>query len=67
MKALRFALSAFVVVGLVAGYLASQVAYFRGQAPDYAARVDSPQVAMLALVLLGAAVVLSLVKDREEP
>ncbi|MBX3117803.1 MAG: hypothetical protein KF784_01975 [Fimbriimonadaceae bacterium] len=65
MKALRFALSVFAVLGLVGGYFASQYAYFTGQAATYAARVDQQPVWRLSLALLLVAIVLSFVKDRE--
>ncbi len=66
MKTLRFALSVVGVLFLTLGYLASQVATFRGEASQFAARMDQPPVRWLATALLVAAIVLAFVKtDRQ--
>ncbi len=66
MKQLRLTLSVIVLLLLAAGYIGSQVAYFQGTAPDWAARMDTPVIAALAMIVLVVAIVLSLVKDRSE-
>lgn len=43
---------------LVGGYAASQWAFFAGQASDYASRVDSPPISLLATALLVGALAL---------
>lgn len=65
MKSLRLALSAFLVLGLVAGYLASQYAYFTGTTAQYTEKIDQPPVRMLALLFFIAAIALAFVKDKE--
>lgn len=67
MRTLRLFLSGTSVVLLVAGYCASQVVALDGTAQEYAQRVDQAPIRYLALVLLIAACVLSLVPDRGEP
>jgi len=68
MKTLRSALSFATLALLGLGYAGSQVAALTG--PDetsaWSIRIDSKPVASLALVLLVAAVILGLVRDREE-
>ena len=65
MRTLRTALTAAALCLLCAGYAASQIAYFQGTFMDYAARVDSEPVQRLALLLLLAAVVLALIKEKD--
>ncbi len=65
MTSLRRLLSYIVLSLLTLGYLASQWAALTGVAPDYAARVDIPQVKLLSLLLLVAALVLAFIPDRE--
>ncbi len=65
MKVLRLALSVVVITGLLVGYLSSQAAFFEKRTAEYAAKVDQPPIAMLALLVLVAAIVLSFVKDQE--
>lgn len=55
------------------GYLASQVAFFSSMYPqtanatvEYAAKIDVPQVKIIALILLIACVVLAFVPIKEE-
>lgn len=66
MSTLRFALSAFSVVALGAGFLASQAAFWTGRAPEYAASVDVPPVRLVAAALLVAGIALSFVKDKSK-
>ena len=66
MKRIRLLLAATSVLTLVAGYAASQYAYFTGTAPDYAKAVDQPIVVVVALLVFAAAIVLGFVPDREE-
>jgi FtsH-binding integral membrane protein len=66
MKSIRFALSLGAAILLMAGYLASQVAYLQGAPSAYAARVDQPPVRVLCALLLVVALVLSFFPDREE-
>jgi len=65
MKALREGLSIALILFLGGGYLASQLAYHQGRAPEYAAQIDTPPVRWLALVLLGAVVVVGILRKRE--
>ena len=65
MRTLRTALTAAALILLCAGYGASQVSYFLDTYADYAARVDSPPVQNLALLLLLSAVILALIRDRD--
>lgn len=65
MKVFRLAVSVLGVLGLAAGYAASQYAFFNGKAADYAAAVDQPAIRFGSLALLAAAVVLALLPDRE--
>jgi hypothetical protein len=66
MKTVRLAATVLSIVLLLAGYLASEYAALYGNSADYASRVDSPPVRNLALVMLLAAIVLSLVREQEE-
>ena len=66
MKTLRLGLSALIVVLLGAGYIGSQLAAFDGTAADWAARIDQPPIVMLALVLLGLALLMAIARDRQE-
>ena len=50
---------------MAVGYLASQVAYANGEAAEYAQKVDSPQVALLAFVLFLTAVVLFFIPNEK--
>jgi hypothetical protein len=65
MSGLRRLLSYMVLALLTLGYLASQWAALNGSASDYAARVDIPQVKLLSLALLIAALALAFIPDRE--
>lgn len=51
---------------LLGGYAASQWAFFAGQAGDYATKVDSPTVSLLATVLLVGALALRFWPREEE-
>lgn len=64
MQTLRWALAVVSFAWLAGGYLASQIAYRLGRAPEYARAVDQPAVKWLALALLAAAVVCALVPDK---
>ena len=66
MRTLRTALTAAALCLLCAGYAASQIAYFQGTFMEYAAKVDTPPIQRLALLLLIAAVILALIEDRNE-
>lgn len=66
MKTVRTALSVAVFALLAIGYLASQYAYMSGAPSEYAARVDRPEIARLALVLLIVAFTLMWAPDPEE-
>lgn len=65
MKTLRLAVAATAILGLGAGYLASQVAFFQGAAAEYAQALDGPIVRWLSLALLAVAIVLAFVPSRE--
>lgn len=65
MKTLRFALSAFAIVALGGGYLASLVFSLTGRASEWAARVDNPTVSTVALLILVAALVLTFIPAKE--
>ena len=65
MSGIRQLLSYVVLTLLTLGYLASQWAALKGTAHEYAARVDIPQVKLLSLFLLIAALVLAFIPDRE--
>lgn len=64
MKTVRSALALVICLLLALGYAASQWAFFHGQAADYAKRVDTPPVRLLALALLIGCVVLTFVPAR---
>ena len=65
MRLLRFSITVLSLLALAAGYAASQVAFFAGQAPNYAAAVDQPTVKVVALILLAFAIAASFVPDKE--
>ena len=65
MKSLRYLLSIIVLALLAGGYFASQYYYFDGRPQEWAAKVDTPAVAWLALLMLLGAIVLSFVPERE--
>lgn len=54
-----------MVIGLfvTSGYVMSQLAVWRGEATDYARRIDQPPVALLATVLLGLVLVVGLLPE----
>jgi succinate dehydrogenase hydrophobic anchor subunit len=66
MKTLRLGLFAVSAILLVGGYLASTAFVLRGQAADWARRIDQPPVKWLALVLCVAAVVFGFLKDADD-
>lgn len=66
MKTIRLALSAFVMLGLLGGYLASQSAYFGQTAPAYAQKVDQPVVRWVALLVLLLCIVFAFIKDKDD-
>lgn len=66
MSTLRNALAASVMVLLGAGYAASQWAFFTGQSARYAEQVDSTPIRILALLILGLAIALGLLPEKEE-
>ncbi|MEJ5171524.1 MAG: hypothetical protein WHU10_11095 [Fimbriimonadales bacterium] len=65
MRGLKEAFAAIVVVLLALGYAASQRAFFAGVPEEWAAKVDVPQIRILALVVVIALLALGLVRDRE--
>ncbi len=67
MKTLRTAVASITLILMTGGYAASQVAYLQGfdQASAYSARVDSPAVAYVALILLLLIVVSGFIPDGE--
>ena len=65
MTKVRTVLSILVIVLLGVGYAGSQFSVFRGNASDYAAKIDSPPVKLLALLILLASVVLAFVRIGE--
>lgn len=67
MTRVRVLVGASVAALIAVGYLASQVAFFQGSSAEYAARVDSPPIVMLAMVVLLAVIALFFIPDREEP
>jgi len=67
MTKVRLLVAGVTTLLLASGYIASQVAYLNGSAPEYAARVDSPPVVMLSLVLFLTMLALFFIPDREEP
>src|SRR6478609_9523676 len=67
MRTLRTALTAVALCLLCVGYAASQLSYFMGNFVDYAARVDSPPVQRLAALLLLSAVILTFIREKEDP
>jgi hypothetical protein len=65
---MNFVRSAASILGLLLlslGYAASQWAYLRGEAAEYAARVDQDSVKVLALVFLLTAVFFSRMKNLD--
>jgi hypothetical protein len=66
MKSLRLLLSVVSLLLLAAGYIGSQIAWFGNQAPEWARKVDTPPIVLLSLLILGLAIVLSLIPEREE-
>lgn len=65
MRGLKEAFAAIVVALLALGYAASQRSYLAGSPEEWAARVDVPQVKLLALAVVIALLALGLVRDRE--
>ncbi len=65
MNTIRTALGAIIMAVLGLGYAASQRAYFAGEAPQYAEKVDTPAVRMLAMVALLVVIALAFVPRRE--
>ena len=65
MRAFRIGLATIIMVALALGYARSQMAAFAGEAPAYAATIDTPVVKALALVALILVVVFAFVPDRE--
>lgn len=66
MKLLRTVLFTVGLVLLAAGYAASQVSYLNGTFQDYAGRVDSGPVRVLALLYLACCVALPWVGGPSE-
>lgn len=65
MRLLRFSITVLALSALAAGYAASQVAFFTGRAPEYAAAVDRPAIRFAALLLLLLAVIAALIPAKE--
>jgi len=66
MKPLRWGVAIGALFMMGGGYVASIVASMSGRATDHAIRMDQPQIRLLALVLLAAAIGLAFVPDRAE-
>lgn len=67
MNRIRLLIGAILSVLLTLGYLASQYAAITGQTAEYAARIDQPQIIVLALIaFLGAIVFFLLPPEKEE-
>lgn len=66
MKRIRLLVAGLGAILLAVGYLASQFAFFNGQAADYAKKIDGPQIVLLALLLFVVAVGFLFVPDKEE-
>ncbi len=66
MSKIRLLIAGITAALLAAGYLASQLAFMNGTAPDYAAKVDQPPIVLLSLVLFLAAVALCFIRDKQE-
>lgn len=66
MKPLRWGVIFGSLLLMGGGYITSIAATFENKAGEHAARVDQPQIRMLALVLLIAAIGLAFVPDREQ-
>jgi hypothetical protein len=64
MNAFRLGFSLLVTIALAAGYLASQLYYWRGQAKDYALWANDPAIATLAAIILLMAAGLAFVRDK---
>ncbi|HRF60088.1 MAG TPA: hypothetical protein PLH94_09275 [Fimbriimonadaceae bacterium] len=64
MNAIRIAVMAAATLLVGGGYAASQVAYFRGMAPQYAKAIDTPSVAMIAALILVGSIALAWIPDR---
>jgi hypothetical protein len=66
MRLLRDGLTLAALLFLGAGYAASQFFALTGRADKYASLIDIPQVRMLSLLLLLAAVALAFVRESRE-
>ena len=67
MTKVRLLVAGVTMLLMTVGYLASQYAYLNGNAVAYAAKVDTPPIVLLSLVLFIAALVLFFIPDHEEP
>jgi hypothetical protein len=65
MSVLRYSISALVLLGLAAGYAASQLAFFSGQAAEFARAVDRPAVKWLALGVLLTAILFAFISEKD--
>lgn len=65
MNLARTATGIALLMLLGGGYLASQYAYFFGDAAGYAAQVDTPPIQLLSLVLFILVIVLCCVREPE--
>lgn len=66
MKTIRLTVALAGALLMAAGYFASQIAYFSGRAVNYAESIDQSAVRLLALVLLGGALILGSIAPPEE-
>ena len=66
MKSLRFFLSVVVVALLGTGYFASQYFALDRLGPKWMQIIDTPLTVWLSLAVLAGALVLALIRDREE-
>jgi hypothetical protein len=66
MRSLRLVLSVAVIFALGIGYFASQSFALGRRGPEWMQIIDTPVVVWLSLAVLAGAIVLALIRDREE-
>jgi hypothetical protein len=64
---LRLICTSGLALLIVGGYVASQVAVWKGNAESYAKQIDQPSIALLALVLLVAVIACGALFGKEDP
>lgn len=67
MNLLRAIILLAATVLMAGGYAGSQLAFWNQRAADYHQRIDQPQIAMLALLIMVAAIAVSFVRDEAQP